>query len=372
MSAKAPIAISSAASVDAAATIAVDVMGGDDAPGVVLEGVIQALAADPLLSVVLAGPTDVIEAFAAQHPERLSLASASEVIGMNEHPAHAVRVKKDSSIVVGCRLVRDGRADGFFSAGSTGACMAAATLYIGRVKGIARPAIASVLPAPAAPVILTDVGANADVKPEYLVQFAQMASVYAQRIMGVEHPRIGLLNIGEEETKGSTLAQEAFGLMREQVEGFCGNAEGTDILTGRFDVIVTDGFTGNVTLKTIEGTAGVLFGQLKEVFTATPLRKLAAAAVMPGLRKLKSSLSAEEVGGAPLLGLKGSCIIGHGSSSARAVANGIAQAARCAREQVADTVAQAVARAATDELPEAATGVGAETAGEAVSHHAAQ
>jgi glycerol-3-phosphate acyltransferase PlsX len=392
MSAEAPIAISPAASGDAAATdvtatIAVDVMGGDDAPDVVLEGVIQALAADPLLAVVLAGPTDVIGPFAAQHPGRLGLAPASEVIGMDEHPAHAVRTKKDSSIVVGCRLVRDGRAQGFFSAGSTGACMAAATLYIGRVKGIARPAIASVLPAPAAPVILTDVGANADVKPEYLVQFAQMASVYARRIMGVEHPRVGLLNIGEEETKGSALAQEAFGLMRERVEGFCGNAEGTDILTGRFDVIVTDGFTGNVTLKTIEGTAGVLFGQLKEVFTATPLRKLAAAAVMPGLRKLKRSLSAEEVGGAPLLGLKGSCIIGHGSSSARAIANGIAQAARCARERVADTVAEAVAGAATDKAAEAAAlsaaerpaagqpaaeHPAAEPAAEAVSHHAAQ
>jgi glycerol-3-phosphate acyltransferase PlsX len=323
-------------------TIAVDAMGGDDAPAVVLEGVVQALAADPLLTVVLCGAPSVVEPFVARHPDRLSAAAASEVIGMDEHPAHAVRRKKDSSIVVGCRLVRDGDAEGFFSAGSTGACMAAATLYVGRLKGIARPAIASVLPAPTAPVVLTDVGANADVKPEYLVQFAQMAAVYARRVMGVTHPRVGLLNIGTEATKGSALVQEAFKLMSRKVEGFAGNVEGTDILTGRFDVVVTDGFTGNVTLKTIEGTAGVLFDQLKDVLTATVVRKLAASTLMPGLRELKKSLSAEEVGGAPMLGLKGSCVIGHGSSSARAIANGIAQTARCAREQVPGIIAQAV------------------------------
>jgi glycerol-3-phosphate acyltransferase PlsX len=322
--------------------IAVDAMGGDDAPTVVLEGVEQALAADPLLAVILTGTLSVVEPIALQHPERISTVVASEVIGMDEHPANAVRAKKDSSIVVGCRLVKEGRANGFFSAGSTGACMAAATLYIGRVKGVNRPAIASVLPSPVAPVVLTDIGANADVKPEYLVQFAQMASVYARHIMGVPRPRIGLLNIGAEETKGSALAQEAFKLMQKKVEGFCGNAEGDDILTGNFDVIVTDGFTGNVTLKTIEGTASVLFGQLKQVLTATTARKLAASVIMPGLRELKKSLSAEEVGGAPLLGLKGSCVIGHGSSNARAIANGIAQTARCVRERVPEVIAEAV------------------------------
>ncbi|MDR0347021.1 MAG: phosphate acyltransferase PlsX [Coriobacteriales bacterium] len=327
---------------DMKVTIAVDAMGGDDAPTVVLEGVEQALEADPLLAVVLTGTPEVVEPFALRHLDRLEVVAAQEVIGMDEHPANAVRRKKDSSIVIGCQLVREGRADGFFSAGSTGACMAAATLYIGRLKGVSRPAIASVLPSPVAPVILTDIGANADVKPEYLVQFAQMARVYAKHIMGVEQPRVGLLNIGEEETKGSTLAQDVYKLMAKKVEGFCGNVEGTDILTGRFDVVVTDGFTGNVTLKTIEGTASVLFAQLKQVLMATTARKLAASVIMPGLKELKKSLSAEEVGGAPLLGLKGSCVIGHGSSNARAIANGIAQTARCVRAKVPEVIVEAV------------------------------
>jgi glycerol-3-phosphate acyltransferase PlsX len=326
----------------AAVTIAVDVMGGDDAPQVVLEGAERALAADSRLTLLLVGPPALIAPLVLRHPERLSTVASSEVIGMDEHPAQAVRKKKDSSIVVGCQLVKEGRAAGFFSAGSTGACMAAATLYIGRIKGVVRPAIASVLPSPQAPVVLADIGANADAKPEYFVQFAQMAAVYARRVMGVEHPRIGLLNIGEEETKGSELVQEAFKLMKKSVAGFAGNAEGTDILTGRFDVIVADGFTGNIALKTIEGTASVLFNQLKEVLAATTTRKLAASVIMPGLKELKQSLSADEVGGAPLLGLKGSCVIGHGSSNATAIANGIAQTVRCVRTDIPGVIAKAV------------------------------
>jgi glycerol-3-phosphate acyltransferase PlsX len=323
-------------------TIAVDALGGDKAPEVVLEGVLQALTNDPQLSVILTGPAVIVEPFALANPGRVEAVATTEFIDMDEHPAQAVRKKKDSSIVVGCRLVKEERAAGFFSAGSTGACMAAATLYIGRLKGVSRPAIATILPSPAGPVILSDVGANADVKPEYLLQFAQMSAVYAERILGVENPRIALLNIGEEETKGSALAQEAYVLMQKKLEGFCGNAEGTDILTGRFDVIVTDGFTGNVTLKTLEGTVAVLFDQLKEIFTSSAANKLAAAVIMPGLRKLKKTLSADEVGGAPLLGLKGSCIIGHGSSNARAIANGIAVTAQCARERVPEIIAESV------------------------------
>jgi glycerol-3-phosphate acyltransferase PlsX len=327
---------------EAPVTIAVDALGGDNAPEVVLEGVLQALEEDPQLSVILTGPAVIVEPFALAHAGRVEAVATTESIAMDEHPAEAVRKKKDSSIVVGCRLVKEERAAGFFSAGSTGACMAAATLYIGRIKGISRPAIASVVPSPAGPLILTDMGANADAKPEYLLQFAQMAAVYAKKILGVEQPRIGLLNIGEEETKGSALAQDSFALMRKKLEGFAGNAEGNDILSGRFDVIVTDGFTGNVTLKTIEGTAGVLFDQLKLMFSSSPLYKIAAAIVMPGLRKLKNTLSADEIGGAPLLGLKGSCIIGHGSSNARAISRGIAVTAQCAREDIPGVIAEAI------------------------------
>jgi glycerol-3-phosphate acyltransferase PlsX len=308
----------------------------------VLEGIRQALLADPQIKIIVTGPEGVVKEFAEQDPNNIEAVITTEVIGMNEHPANAVRQKKDSSIVVGCNLVKEGRAQGFFSAGSTGACMAAATLYIGRIKGVSRPAIASVLPSPVAPVVLTDIGANADVKPEYLVQFAQMASIYAQKILGIESPRVGLLNIGEEETKGSALAQEAYNLLNKKVFGFEGNAEGNDILSGKFDVIVTDGFTGNVVLKTIEGAAEMLFGELRNILTASLSRKIGASLIMPGLRELKTNLSADEVGGAPLLGLKGSCIIGHGSSNAKAIANGIAATARYVREDVTKTIAEAV------------------------------
>jgi len=325
-------------------TIAVDAMGGDNAPQVVLEGVSQALSKDPQLSVILTGSAESIEGFASQNQDRVTAIATSEIIEMDEHPALAVRKKKDSSIVVGCQLVKDGRAEGFFSAGSTGACMAAALLYIGRIKGISRPAIATILPSPASPVLLADVGANSDVKPKYLLQFAQMAAIYAEHIMKVKNPRIGLLNIGEEESKGSELAQETYMLMKEKLSGFCGNVEGTDILSGRFDVIITDGFTGNIALKTIEGTASVLFDQLKSILTASLARKLAASVIKPGLRDLKRSLSADEVGGAPLLGLKGSCIIGHGSSNARAIENGITVTASCVRERVPKIIEEAVER----------------------------
>jgi len=323
-------------------TVVVDAMGGDKAPQVVLEGVDLALAQDPQLTVILTGFAESIEAFAAERPGRVQAVATTEIIDSNEHPAQAARLKKDSSIVVGCQLVKEGRAGGFFSAGSTGACMAAALLYIGRIRGIHRPAIATVLPSPVAPVILTDIGANADVKPEYLLQFAQMAGVYAEHILRVKDPRIGLLNIGEEETKGSELAQQAYKLMQQSLPGFCGNVEGTDILNGSFDVVVTDGFTGNVTLKTIEGTASLMFDQLKQVLTASLARKLAASVIMPGLKQLKKNLSADEVGGAPLLGLKGSCIIGHGSSNAKAILNGIAVTARCVREQLPRIIEEAV------------------------------
>ncbi|MDP2401968.1 MAG: phosphate--acyl-ACP acyltransferase, partial [Actinomycetota bacterium] len=225
--------------------VAVDAVGGDHAPSVVLEGVGLALAADPGLEVLLTGPADVVGPFAAT-VKRCSAVPTTEIIGMDEHPAAAVRSKKDSSIVVGCRLVREGRAAAFFSAGSTGACMAAATLVMGRIKGISRPAIATVIPTSGPPVVLLDVGANADCKAENLVQFAHMGAAYAHSALDVETPRIALLNIGEEPTKGSALAIEAHSLMVEQVPGFIGNVEGRDVTRGVADVIVTDGFTGNV------------------------------------------------------------------------------------------------------------------------------
>ena len=322
-------------------TISVDALGGDNAPDVVLEGVEQALAQDANLSVVLCGPADVVEPFAASH-ERCIARATTEEIGMAEHPANAVRKKKDSSIVVGCRLVKEGQAQGFFSAGSTGACLAAGTLVIGRIKGISRPALATLLPSPKKPVILCDVGANADCKPEYLVQFANMAAVYAKNVIGVENPRIGLLNIGEEEEKGSQFAQQAHALMKEGVPGFVGNAEGRDVLSGEFDIVVCDGFTGNVCLKTIEGTAKMLLTQIKEIMMSSLATKLGALTMKGGLKELKASIDPDEAGGAPLLGVKGACIVGHGSSGARAIKNGVLASARYVRSGVTEDIAASV------------------------------
>lgn len=320
-------------------TIAVDALGGDNAPGVVLDGVEQALAADEDLTVILCGPDEVVSPFAAAH-DRCVAQATTEDISMGEHPAQAVRKKKDSSIVVGCRLVKEEAAQGFFSAGSTGACLAAATLVMGRAKGIARPALATVIPSPVRPVVMCDVGANADCKPEYLVQFGRMGSVYAQKMLGIEQPRAALLNIGEEEEKGSQFAQEAHKLMREKLPNFAGNAEGGDVLAANFDVFVCDGFTGNVCLKTIEGTSKVLFKTLKDIMMKSAVTKLGALTLKGGLADLKRQVSADTYGGAPLLGVKGACIVGHGSSNATAVKNGVLTSAQLVREHVSELIAQ--------------------------------
>lgn len=322
--------------------VVVDAMGGDDAPGVVLEGVGQAVAQDPSLTVILTGPEDVIVPFAAQHGNVIAHPT-TEVIGMGEHPAEAVRRKKDSSIVVGCSLVKDGEAGGFFSAGSTGACMSAATLVIGRIKGVKRPAIATVLPSPVAKVVFADMGANADCKPEYLVQFARMARVYAQVTLGIDNPSVGLLNIGEEETKGSEFAQECHKLMREHVPNFRGNAEGRALALGGFDVIVTDGFTGNVALKVYEGVGMALLAGLKETIYSTTKSKIGGLLIKDALSKFKDELSADKYGGAQLLGCRGVCLIGHGSSNAQAICSGVLATADAIRQDMPGRLAFALA-----------------------------
>ena len=322
--------------------VVVDAQGGDNAPGVVLEGVAQAVTQDPSITVILTGAEDVIVPFAAEHANVVAHPT-TEVIEMGEHPAEAVRRKKDSSIVVGCRLVKEGEAGGFFSAGSTGACMSAATLVIGRIKGVKRPAIATVLPSPVAKVVFTDMGANADCKPEYLVQFARMARVYAQLALGVENPSVGLLNIGEEETKGSEFAQECHKLMKEHVPNFKGNAEGGNLALGGFDVIVTDGFTGNVALKVYEGVGKALLVGLKETIYSTTKSKIGGLLIKDALSAFKEDLSADKYGGAQLLGCKGVCLIGHGSSNAQAICSGVLATADAIRQDMPKRLAQALA-----------------------------
>lgn len=324
--------------------LVVDALGGDDAPSVVLEGVEQALATAPDIEVILTGPADVVEPFAAAH-ERCEAVATTQVIEMGEHPANAVRKKKDSSIVVGCRLVKEGKASGFFSAGSTGACMSAATLVMGRIPGVKRPCIASVVPSPIAKTILCDMGANADCKPEYLLQFAKMGQVYSQVALGVSAPSVGLLNIGEEETKGSQFAQDCHQLLKEQLPGFAGNAEGKNIALGGFDVIVTDGFTGNVALKTYEGVGKALLGALKDSLMGSLRSKIGALLIKPVLKDLVSKVSADEYGGAQLLGVKGVCLIGHGNSNAQAICSGVLATASAIRMGMPAKLAAAIGEA---------------------------
>jgi glycerol-3-phosphate acyltransferase PlsX len=324
-------------------TVVVDAVGGDNAPSEILAGVAAALKKDSGLRVIVTGPADVVEPFCAEHGDRVHAVACSETIEMYEHAATAVRNKKDSSIVVGARLVKEGKADAFFSAGNTGAAMAAATLVMGRIEGVKRPAIATVVPTAGPPCVLLDVGANADCKPENLLQFAQMGAAYATVVLGVIGPRVALLNIGEEPTKGSQLAQASHALMAERIPHFIGNIEGRDVLAGVSDVIVTDGFTGNVVLKLLEGTSKILLGQVKDAITSTPLNTAASAVLKPALNRLRSRLDPDTYGGAPLLGVAGVCIIGHGSSKSTAVCSAVLVAAQAGRGGLTQQIAAAVA-----------------------------
>jgi glycerol-3-phosphate acyltransferase PlsX len=296
--------------------VAVDALGGDKAPAEIIEGAKQAVAAG--IPVLLVGPADLADR------GDLPLHVATEFIDMHEDPASSVRTKKDSTLVVSADLVRDGVASAMISAGNTGATMASALLRMGRIKGVKRPAIATPIPVPGStPTVMLDAGANAEVEAEWMTQFAVMGSVYANARYGIERPRVGLLSIGEEPGKGDTLRKKSFELLSAMDNiNFIGNVEGRDIMTPDVDVVVTDGFTGNVALKTLEGTMRMI---VKELFASIgqPQYKEHADALMPALLDLYSKFDPDSTGGAILLGVDGVCIISHGSSSARAMLNGI-------------------------------------------------
>lgn len=296
--------------------VAVDALGGDKAPAEIVEGAKQAVAAG--IPVLLVGPADLADR------GDLPLHVATEFIDMHEDPASSVRNKKDSTLVVSADLVRDGLASAMISAGNTGATMASALLRMGRIKGVKRPAIATPIPVPGStPTVMLDAGANAEVEAEWMTQFAVMGSVYANARYGIERPRVGLLSIGEEPGKGDTLRKKSFELLSAMNNiNFIGNVEGRDIMTPDVDVVVTDGFTGNVALKTLEGTMRTI---VKELFASIgqPQYKEHADALMPALLDLYSKFDPDSTGGAILLGVDGVCIISHGSSSARAMLNGI-------------------------------------------------
>jgi len=310
--------------------IALDAMGGDNAPGEIVAGAVEA-ARNLGVRVALVGRPDDIAACLARHgprPDTITIVPASEVIEMDEQPAQAARHKKDSSMVVGLRLVKQGEADAFVSAGNTGAVMAAAIMYLGRIKGIERPTLAGLMPLSGKLTLFLDVGANADCKPAYLLQFAEMASAYMQRVWKVERPKVALLNIGEEASKGSTLAQEAYELLAKSGLNFIGNVEGRHVPTDVADVIVTDGFTGNVVVKTMEGMAEYIQGQMRAAIKSRPWYALAGLALMPAFNQMRKKLDYREYGAGPLLGVNGLVFIGHGRSDARAVVSAL----RVARE----------------------------------------
>ena len=326
--------------------IALDVMGGDFAPQNPIQGAIQAANAYPGIQVILVGPKDVINSELAKHKNAPSfeIVHASEVIEMHEHPAQAVRAKKDSSMVVGMKLVKNKEADGFFSAGNTGGILAAGIFYLKRMRGIKRPALSGLFPTMRGQTFLLDIGANADVKPEYLQQFALMGYLYSERVLKRANPTVAIMSNGEEEGKGNQLVIEAYDLIKQLPINFQGNAEGRDLAEGKFDVIVTDGFTGNVMIKTAEGIGRMVKELLKQTFKADPLSMLSGALFMPfGYPRIKKVINPDEVGGAPLLGLNGIALVGHGSSSPVAIQNGIRATKEAAESHIVKAIADGLA-----------------------------
>ena len=334
--------------------VALDAMGGDNAPGEVVLGAIQA-AREYSIGVYLVGREDAIRAELAKHDTSgldLPIIHTDEVIKMDEHPASAVRKKKNASMTLALQLVRDGSALGAVSAGNSGAMMAASLFTLKRIEGVDRPALGTVFPTKNGISFVLDVGANTDCKPEYLQQFALMGSIYMERIFSVSSPRVGLLANGEEETKGNELVQQTHQLLKAHAEtlgiNFIGNVEGREIPAGGADVVVCDGFVGNVVLKLGEGMAETLLSILRTQMTSSLPNKLAAAVLQPGLRKVFRRLDYAEYGGVPLLGINGSAIVAHGRSNAKAIKNALRVARQTSETNVVGAIAGGLAKLQTE------------------------
>ena len=322
--------------------IIVDAMGGDNAPLEIVRGALRAAQARPELELVLTGREPEVRAAAEQCGglgPRVTVVHASQVIDMHDDPATAFKVKKDSSMTVGLTLLRDGQGDAFVSAGSTGALLSAGTLIVKRIRGIRRAAMAPLVPTAGQGLVLVDCGANAECTPEYLVQFAYLGSFYAAKALGLERPRVALLNIGTEDSKGDQLRQDAYRALKEAGEAghlnFTGNIEAKEAIKGGCDVVVTDGFSGNVMLKSIEGVGSFMGKELKGIFLQSLKTKIAALLVKNGLSAFKERLDPDTIGGTPFLGLQKPVIKAHGSSKARAIENAVYQAAAAAEANLA-------------------------------------
>ena len=309
--------------------VAVDAMGGDNAPGEIVKGAVNALNKCPNLKVTLTGREKLVKAELdkLQYPaDRVTVLNCTEVIEMAEPPVDAIRTKKDSSIVKGLRLVKDGECDAFVTAGSTGAALAGGQLLVGRIKGIERPPLAPLMPTAKGPVLLVDCGANMDPRASMLLQFAQMGSIYMRHMTGIENPRVGLINVGTEDDKGSALTLEVHKLLKECPNiNYVGNIETREIPNGVVDVAVTDAFTGNAVLKMYEGVAKVILHELKGALMSTLISKIGALMIKPALKGMVRKFDASEYGGAPLLGLRGLVVKTHGNSKAAEVQHALEQ-----------------------------------------------
>ena len=312
--------------------IAVDAMGGDNAPYEIVVGALDAVKGNPDITVVLVGKEDEINRIIDEKTKDRSgieVVNATEVIEFDDVPTKAVRSKKDSSLVVAMKLVKDKQADAFLSAGSTGAILVGGLFIVGRIKGIDRPALTGFFPNPKGYTVLLDIGANADCKARNILEFGVMGSLYAEKVLGIKNPSVGLLNNGTEEGKGNDLTKEAFALMKgsDQIN-FYGNIEGRDMPAGTVDVAVTDGFTGNVVLKTTEGVASTIMKMMKDALMSSTKGKIAGAMIKSDMKALKDGFSADAIGGAPFLGVDGVVLKAHGNSRAIAITNAILQARR--------------------------------------------
>lgn len=327
--------------------IAVDAMGGDNAPHVIVKGCVEALRDDSLEDeIILVGRRELITQELALHDGfhlPISIEDAREVITNTDHPATAVKSKRDSSIVISANLIKSGKAHALVSAGNTGAVMASALLELGRLRGILRPAIATVIPTTTGFSVLLDAGANVDCKPKHLLQFAIMGHVYAKKLLGKQNPKVGLLNIGEEKEKGNALTSRTFDLLASSSLNFVGNVEGRDIVNGRCDVVVCDGFVGNVVLKFGESLAEMILKELRSVLTKHLLLRFATLISNSPFKDLKRRVDYTEYGGAPLLGVNGVCIISHGNSTSKAIRNAIQVARKFVRRKVNESLERDIA-----------------------------
>ena len=329
-----------------------DAMGGDNAPGCTVEGALEALRADGELKITLGGPRSDIEdklkaLNSADVKDRLTIDDAQEIITNHDAPVMAIRQKKNSAQVRGMLLVRQGEADAFVSAGSTGATLAGGMFRLGRIDGVERPALAPLLPNGKGFFCLIDCGANVDCLPDYLPQFGVMGAAYLKAVRGVEDPRVGLVNIGAEAEKGNALVKAAYPLMEKAPFRFVGNIEGRDITADLADVVVCDGFSGNLILKFMEGVAGTLLGMIKTEIMADPRSKIGGLLAKPAFRRVKKAMDYTEVGGAPLLGVKGVVVKAHGSSNAHAIACAIRQAALMARKNLVGAIETEISKQLT-------------------------